>query len=158
VSRARRTPLAAKASERARKSAVAVLQVMAGLRTPVEASAALGVTANRYYQLETRGLQALLSAMEPRPRGRTVRPEHEMERLSKEKARAEREAARYLALLRASQKALGLAPKGADARDSRDKRGRRRRPRMRAETLISALEASGAVGEAEPAAEVGETR
>jgi hypothetical protein len=158
VSRARRTALGAEASERAKKSAVAVLQVMAGLRTPVEAATALGVTANRYYQLETRGLRALLVAMEPRPRGRALRPEAQVERLTREKARAERESARYLALLRASQKTLGLAPKGVEARDSRDKRGRRRRPRMRAETVISALEASGAAGEADPAAQVGEPR
>jgi hypothetical protein len=138
VSRARRRQaLGGEASERARKAAAAILQVMAGLKTPTEVSGVLGVSLNRYYQLETRGLQALIKAMEPRPRGRSIRPEAEVARLEKAKASAERDATRYQALLRASQKALGFAAVSVHRGDSKRKA---RRPRVRAKTLIQALD------------------
>jgi len=145
VSRARKSALSTQGSERARKTAASILQVMAGLRTPTEASQALGVSMNRYYQLETRGLLGMLKAVEPLPRGRRMRPDQELERLQHEKERAEREAARNLALLRGTQKALGLAPVKAVARDSKESTGRRaRRPRMRAKALIAELAAEPA--------------
>lgn len=137
MSRARKIPLAPQASERARKAAAGVLQVMAGLKAPGEVSAALGVSLNRYYQLERRGLEGLARAMEPAPRGRRVRPEVEVERLRREKAKAEREASRYQALLRASQKALGFSAVSVPRRDSRGRRARR--PRVRAEALVREL-------------------
>jgi hypothetical protein len=113
---------------------------MAGMKTPVEASSSIGVSVNRYYQLETRALSAMVRALEPLPRGRRRRPEAEVERLSREKARAEREASRYQALYRASQRALGLASPVASKSDSKVATGRKaRRPRMRAKTVIAEL-------------------
>ena len=133
------------ASEPARKAAAAVLQVMAGLKTPAEASGAIGVSINRYYQLETRALSAMVRALEPLPRGRRRAPEAEIERLTKEINRAERETSRYQALLRASQKAMGLAPTPSKERDSKPAAAdgkKARRPRMRAKTVIRQLSAA----------------
>ena len=139
------------ASEPARKAAAAVLQVMAGLKTAAEASGALGVTVNRYYQLEHRALCSMLKGLEPLPRGRRRNAEAEKERLERERARWEREASRYRSLFRASQKALGLAPPSAKAADSKagGATGRKaRKARVRAKILI------GALSETAPAAAV----
>ena len=129
-------------SEPARKAAAAVLGVLGGLKTPLEASEGIGVSVNRYYQLETRALVAMVRALEPLPRGRRRTPELEIERLRREKTRLEREASRYQSLLRASQKALGLSPgasKGADSKASPAPGKRARRPRIRAKALIASL-------------------
>jgi len=129
-------------SEPARKAAAAVLGVLGGLKTPLEASQGIGVTVNRYYQLETRALSAMVRALEPLPRGRRRTPELEIERLRREKTRLEREMSRYQSLLRASHKALGLAPtpgKGADSKTSATPGKRARRPRVRAKALITSL-------------------
>ena len=86
------------ASEPARRAAAAVLEVMAGMKSPQDVSQALGINVNRYYVLETRALSAMVKALEPLPRGRRRRPEAELARLAREKAKAEREAGRYQAL------------------------------------------------------------
>jgi hypothetical protein len=120
--------------------AAGVLQVMSGLRSPSEVSGLLGVSLNRYYQLETRGLQALLRAMEPLPRGRRGGPEKEVERARHERDQARRETERYQALLRASQKALGF-PALSERRGDSKKGGKKvRRPRVRAKALLEAIE------------------
>ena len=141
---ARRRP-SFEASEPARKAAAAVLQVLAGIKTPTEACQSIGVSVNRYYQLETRALSAMVKGLEPLPRGRRRAPEAEIERLRREKTRWEREASRYQALLRASQRALGLAPaasKSADLKGVSASGKRARRPRVRAKAVIAALSAS----------------
>ena len=51
----------------ANRLAVAILEVLAGLRTPADAAAALGISVPRYYQLETRALEGMVTALEPRP-------------------------------------------------------------------------------------------
>jgi hypothetical protein len=145
MSRARRKSFANgfAASEPARKAASAVLQVMAGMRTPTEVSETLGINVNRYYVLETRALSGMVKALEPLPRGRRQRPEAELERLRREKAKAERESSRYQALLRASQKAMGLGPmsdpKGQSKKPLASKKARR--PRVRAKAALEALSA-----------------
>jgi hypothetical protein len=141
VSRPRRRKDPLLASEAARKAAAAVLHVVAGLKTPTQASQAMGVSINRYYQLEDRALQGMMRALEPLPRGRRTSPGAEAERLTREKARLEREVTRYRALLRASQKALGLAPAPSKEGDSRRGGTKARRPRVRAQALIARLEA-----------------
>jgi len=141
---------AQEASETARKQASGILQVMSGLRTPAEVCAQLGVSANRYYQLETRGLQGMLAFLEPRTRGPGRRPDVEIERLRREKAKAERDAARYLALLRASSKTLGTAPPVAPAKAKAAPGRRRRGRRDRAKALISALSRDGTTPAAGP--------
>jgi hypothetical protein len=144
-------PAAFAGSEPARRAAAAVLGVLGGLKTPLEASQGIGVSVNRYYQLETRALAAMVRALEPLPRGRRRTPELEIERLRREKTRLEREASRYQSLLRASQKALGLAPtagKGADSKGTPGPGKRARRPRVRAKALITSLTTSAPSSEA----------
>jgi hypothetical protein len=113
---------------------------MGGLRTPQEVSQALGVSVNRYYQLETRALEAMIRALEPRARGPARKPEAEVERLRRENLRLERERSKSLAVLRATQKAMGMAAPEQGRKEGRA--GRKvRRPRVRAKTVIAALEA-----------------
>ena len=97
-------------SAEARQLAAAILEVLAGERTPLEAAQALGVSPPRYYFLEERALGGLVGACERRPRGRAVTPERELEKLRKEVKRLERECARSQALLRAAQRTVGLSP------------------------------------------------
>ena len=83
-----------------------------------------------YYALETQGLQGLLHALEPRPRGRTARVEAEAAR--REHQRLEREVLRLQALVRATQRAVALAPPPKDTR-------RRRKTAPRAGKVIAQL-------------------
>jgi len=129
------------ASETSRKAAAGILQVLAGLRTPAEVGAALGVSVNRYYQLEQRALEGMLLALEPRARGPRKSAAAEAETLRRRLERQEREVSRYQALLRASQKAWGL--KAVTPAPGKGK-GKARRPRVRAKAVIEALEHSAA--------------
>lgn len=94
----------------AKRLAAAILEVLAGARTPTEAATALNLSVVRYYQVETRALQGLLQACEPKPRGRVRSIKTEVETLSKENQRLQRELTRHQALARAAQRAVGLSP------------------------------------------------
>jgi hypothetical protein len=48
------------ASRDAQRMAAAILEVLAGARTPSQAAEALGVSLPRYFQLETRAMHAVL--------------------------------------------------------------------------------------------------
>jgi hypothetical protein len=133
----RRAAAAVAGSERARQLAGAVLEVISGLETPLSVCRAIGVSVNRYYQLEAKALAAIVAAMEPLPRGRVRDERAEVEALRRAKAQAERQAARNLALYRTAQKALGLAKRPPPAGDSKPRRRRRVRPR--ASTLLESL-------------------
>lgn len=97
-------------SREARQVAAAVLEVLAGARTPTDAAGALGVSLPRYYAIEARALEGLIKACERRARGPRRNPERELGALRRELERVQREGARYQALLRASQRAVGLRP------------------------------------------------
>ena len=56
-------------SREAKRLAAAILEVLAGVRTPAEAAQALSIPLPRYYHLEVRALHGLLTGCEPRPRG-----------------------------------------------------------------------------------------
>ena len=56
-------------SRDAKQRAAAILEVLAGGRTPTQAAQALGVSLGRYYLLEDNALAALVAACEPQPRG-----------------------------------------------------------------------------------------
>ncbi len=94
----------------AKRLAAAILEVLAGARTPTEAATALGLSVPRYYQVEARGLKGLLAACEPRPRGRVRSPESATAKLSRENQVLQRELTRSQALARAAQRAVGLSP------------------------------------------------
>jgi hypothetical protein len=133
--------LGQEASADARRLAAAVLEVLAGARAPAEAASALGVSLVRYYQVEARALRALVAGCEARPRGRSPSLEKELAVLRQENARLGREAARQQALLRAAQRAVGLAPPGT-ATGPPAKKGRRRR-QARALGAAARLQAHG---------------
>ncbi|NJO56017.1 MAG: hypothetical protein HC834_06230 [Rhodospirillales bacterium] len=101
-------PAIGNGSLEARKLAAAILEVLGGLRLPTDAAKALGISLPRYYQLESRALSGLLSACEPRQKGRVRSVENELDTLRKELARSQREAARYAALARIAQRTVGL--------------------------------------------------
>src|SRR5262249_48096300 len=58
------------ASAEAKRLAAAILEVLAGMRTPAGAAQVLKLSLPRYYQLEVRALHGMLAACEPRPLGR----------------------------------------------------------------------------------------
>lgn len=118
----------------ARRWAAAILEVLAGEWTPGDGAAALGVTLPRYYALETRAMNGLVAACEPRTGRRGVRAEKEVLELKKQVTRLERECARKQALLRASQRTAGIQVPVAKARKKR-----KRRPVVRALKMAEAL-------------------
>ena len=125
-------PAAAKApghgaSRDARRLAAAILEVLAGARTPTEAAAALELSLPRYYQLEIQALRGLVAACEPQPRGRQVSPDKEALALRQENARLRREVGRQQALVRAGQRAVGLAAPPPAPVKADGKKPRRRR-------------------------------
>lgn len=94
----------------AKRLAAAILEVLAGARTPTEAAATLELSVPRYYQLEAQALRGLLEACEPRPKGRVRTAKTEVQTLTKENQRLQRELTRHQALARAAQRAVGLSP------------------------------------------------
>jgi hypothetical protein len=123
-------------SERAKQQAAVILEVFAGLRGALEAGEAMGVSPNRYYQLEARGLQGMITALEPRPRGRHRGPKEEIARLTAEQERMTREVTRLQSLVRAAQRSLGVP--AIPKRDGKSK-GRRRRPSDRGKKVVALL-------------------
>jgi hypothetical protein len=94
----------------AKRHTAVILEVLAGLRGPTEGSEAMGVSLSRYYQLETRALQGMIAALEPRPKGRRQSAEQERDGLKSEKRRLEREVTRLQSLLRAAERTVGISP------------------------------------------------
>ena len=123
--------LATGRSPEARRTAAAVLEVLAGARTPIEAAQALGLSVPRYYQIEARALAGLLAACEARPKGRQPDPANEAAALRRDNQRLQREITRHQSLARAAQRAVGLAPPAPPPAAKAGKR-KRRRPVARA--------------------------
>ncbi len=117
-----------------------ILEVLAGLRTPSEASTVLGVTTMRYYVLERRALEGMVQALAPRPKGKRRRPEDALAEAGREKVRLEREKGRLQALVRAAQRTMGLPPPPSREKTKGDRR-RRRRPQVRAVKVMALLRA-----------------
>jgi hypothetical protein len=111
----------------ARRVAAAVLEVLAGTRTPSEAALALSVSVPRYYQIETRALRGLLEACEPRPRGRGPSVAKELTVLRQENQRLQRDMMRQQALVRAAQRSVGLPPPAVPSPSKSGKKPRKRR-------------------------------
>src|SRR5438093_2163769 len=91
------------ASRTAKQIAAAVLEVLAGVRTPADAAASLTISLPRYYQLESRAFHGLVAACEPRPLGRQSTAEQQLATLRRELERLRREHARQQALVRAAE-------------------------------------------------------
>ncbi len=137
--KARRQPSGPKTlegSREAKQRAAMILEVLSGVRGPTEACEVLDLSLPRYYILETRALQALILALEPRPRGRRRTTEKVIAELEAEKAQLQRELLRSQALIRSAHRAIGL--KGSS---EKAKKARRRRPnrRSRGKKVIETL-------------------
>jgi hypothetical protein len=119
-------------SPEAKRAAAIVLEVLAGERRPAEAASVLGVSIMRYYVIESRALQGLLHACEPRPRGKQPDPERAVARMQHRVDTLQRDMARYQALARACNRTIGIAPVKKTA--GRKKKGSRKRrtPTVRA--------------------------
>lgn len=139
-------------SSEANRLAVVILEVLAGGRTPLDAAKALGVTPPRYYQLETRALQGLVAALEPRPKVRQPSLEGRIAQLERELGEARRECLRQQALVRTAQRSLGIKPPPvADGKPpGKDAvRRKKRRPAVRALKAARALAQDTRLPEAE---------
>jgi len=134
-------------SGQARQLAAAILEVLAGARTPAQAAAALGMSLPGYYQREGQALRGLLAGCEARPQGRQRRPEKEVTVLRQQVQRLERDLARQQSLVRLAQRAVGLAPPApAPAKTAGKKRPRR--PTARALHVAQRLQQDSAGGAA----------
>jgi hypothetical protein len=147
-------PKAVRGSEAARRLAALMMEAWSGVRTTQSASEAMGVAVTRFYQLEARALQMLVTAMEPRPRGRQFTAASELDKLRQEKQRLQRDVERFQSLYRIAQRTLGVAvaKPGAKA-DNPVKGGKRKRgPRRKArgQTVAAVLlDTSVAAGQRE---------
>jgi hypothetical protein len=144
---------AAGASRDARRLAAAILEVLAGVRTPTEAAQQLAMSLTRYYIDEGRALQGLLAACEPRPRGRVRTPASELAALRRDCEQLRRQCARQQALLRVTERTVGLSPAvPATKPDGSRATKRRRKPTARALKAAAVLQeaATAAPGEAPP--------
>lgn len=121
-------------STETKRLATAILEVLAGVRTPTDAAKSLAISLPRYYLLEQRALAGLLAACEPRAKGPGRNVDRELAKLQRELASSQRECARQQALLRAAQRAVGLAPTQPPKATLKNgaKTARRRRPTARA--------------------------
>jgi hypothetical protein len=146
----RRGPAPPSGTSPARRRAATILEVLAGVRRPIEAAQALGTSLPRYYQLERRALTGLLSACEPAARGPRVDPTRELAKLERENQRLQRECDRQQALVRMAERSLGLTAPAAvrpavkgkeDVKNGSRKRRRPRRASVRALQVVRGLHA-----------------
>jgi hypothetical protein len=123
-----------------RRWAAAILEVLAGVRTPRAAAQALDISLPRYYMVELRALQGLVAACAPRPRGQVRTAASELAALRRECERLRRDGARHQALARVAQRAVGLAPPATSPpKPAGGKKRRPRRPTARALKAVQVL-------------------
>jgi hypothetical protein len=113
----------------ARRLCAIILEVLGGGRTPTDAAGALKISVPRYYVLEARALRGLLEACQRRGKGRKRTAESELVHLGEELQRTRSERDRLGALLRASQRTLGIGP---PPKPEKTGKKRKRRPQVRA--------------------------
>jgi hypothetical protein len=127
------------ASREAKRLAAGILEVLAGLRTPAQAARDLAICLPRYYALENRALRGLVTACEPKPKGRVRSVASEVAALRQDNDRLQRELSRQQALVRLAQRTVGLPPPTPPpARPG--KKTRRRRPVVRALSVAQRLQ------------------
>jgi hypothetical protein len=141
-------------SAQAKRLAVVVLEVLSGLRDAREGSRAMGVSLNRYYQLETRALQGLITSLEPRPKGRQRTAEEKLATMERAKQRLEQELVRHQALVRAAQRSIGIPSVTSDGKGSKLRgKKRAREEKRRRRTVARGLKAIATLREAVKVAE-----
>jgi hypothetical protein len=127
------------AGAEAKRLAAAILEVLAGGRTPIQAAQALGLSLPRYYLLESRALHGMLVACEPRSPGPGPSPQSALAALRRECEQLRREVTRQQSLVRAGQRAIGLAPPAPRGPQRDGKKRRHRRPTARALKAVARL-------------------
>jgi hypothetical protein len=132
------------ADANAKRQAAAILEVLAGARTPTAAATALAVSLPRYYQLESRALEGLVAACVPKPKGRVKSTVSEVASLRQQNERLQREVTRQQTLLRAAQRTMGLPPPTPLPAKMAAGKKRRRRPTARALGVAQRLQANAA--------------
>lgn len=122
-------------AERAKLIAAVVLDVLAGNRSPGDAASALGLSVARYYVIEEQAINGLIAGCGPRQRGRQPDPGKEIARMTAENQRLTQALLRQQALVRTSQRSLGVAlpTKATPATAGPPGRGKgKRQPKVRA--------------------------
>ena len=116
-----------------RRPAAAILEVLAGVRTPTEVAQQLAIALTRYDLMEGRALQGLVAACAPRPQGRVRTPASELAALRRECEQLRRQVARPQALLRVTERTVGLAVAAPSTKSARvSPKKKRRKPTARA--------------------------
>lgn len=139
--KARRPGAGINGSPEAKRKASVILEVLGGLRSPADAGIVLAVSLQRYYQLEIRALQGLVSALDVTPkRGPQSSPQVALRRLAAERDQLQRELRRAQALVRIAQRTIGVAPPES-SRPKAKEAGKRRpkRPTVRARRVAEQL-------------------
>jgi len=127
------------ASAEAKKSAQAVLEVLAGIRGPSDAAEALSTSLPNYYKLETRALEGLVKALEPRERGRKgLSDEDRIRTIEKERDALRRELDRTRSLVRLAQRTVGMQQTQPGG-EGKDKKGRKVRRTNRVKRVLARL-------------------
>lgn len=148
------------ATQEARRQAVAILEVLAGIRGAPDAARSLDLHLARYYQIETRAINALVDACEPRSIGRpAAQPDAtpESPRESLKLRYLSRELLRYQSLVRVMAKGVGVAPPGESATankatsDTNAKTRRGRKAGNRVEAVVRKLRPAPSTTTAPPA-------
>jgi len=121
-----------------RKQAAAVLEVLAGLRTPQQAAQALSLSLPTYFNLETRALRGLVFACCASPPGRQPTLIPQLRQAQAKAADLQRQVGRYQALLRTARQGVGLAPAAETPRGPGAKR-KVKKPSVRALRAVKAL-------------------
>lgn len=135
-----KSPADVKGTSGAKKTAAVILEVLAGQRLTRDAAAALGISDARYYAVEARAIQGLVVACEPKKPGyQGPSPSQELEKLRRENARLERLCARLSALVRATQRTVGVTPPAEKQTLKNGKKRKKRRPVVRALVAAAAL-------------------
>jgi hypothetical protein len=134
-------------SREARQQAAAILEVLAGVRTPIAAAQQLAISLPRYYAVELRALQAMVVACEPRPKGRIRSPASELAALHRECDQLRRACARQQTLLRAAQRTIGLVPPPSVKPAAGGKKRRQRKPTVRALKAVGVLREEAMTGD-----------
>jgi hypothetical protein len=146
-------PSTLQGSKGAKQALVAILEALSGEVSTSDVAERLTISLSRYYQLETRALQGMLAALEPRPRGRRRGVDEKLGALMAEKKELERELRRQRSLLRAAQRSVGL-PVGRGGKKKAKRKLRDRGATVR-QTLRAQVEEGGVDGQAERSGAVG---
>jgi hypothetical protein len=142
----------------AQRRAALILEVLAGVRSPQQAAGVLKVSSNYYYLLERKALAGLVAACQPQPKGQRADHEKELTALRQALARCEQERERQAALVRATQRAVGVpvTPARSEKRPEKPGKSASGKSRRRRAPAVRALRAARQCNEQALAAEQGQ--